>query len=82
MCVTGSVSLAGRDRVNAEEILTLCYTFSHILNETKLLVCRRLVENYFVAVKVMTMVIVFIVCWGPYATLSMIGVLGFSKVKS
>ena len=28
------------------------------------------------------MVTVFIVCWGPYATLSMIGVLGFSKVKS
>ena len=35
---------------------------------------------YDVFLQVMTMVTVFIICWGPYATLSMIGVLGFSKV--
>ena len=32
-------------------------------------------------IQVMTMVTVFIICWGPYATLSIFGVLGFSKVK-
>ena len=30
--------------------------------------------------QVMTMVLVFLVCWGPYAVLSIIGVLGFDKV--
>ena len=31
--------------------------------------------------QVMTMVLVFLVCWGPYAVLSIIGVLGFDKVQ-
>ena len=39
-----------------------------------------LIYDYFL--QVMTMVTVFIICWGPYATLSMIGVLGFSKVHN
>ena len=31
--------------------------------------------------QVLTMVAAFLVCWGPYAVLSIIGVLGFHKVN-
>ena len=50
--------------------------------EVLMMVNKYIVEVIFIRIsQVLTMVAVFLVCWGPYAVLSIFGLLGLHKVS-